>query len=144
MGLCQLTKWTLNPHRGVFYWYIIRVGGVADPWDLKVRHLGIPPHHPTSQRTFSKMQLTPIAANQTEIETADARIFFSYRTPVAAYIFGRGYVKSNQWYSTTTSRHINKWMGKDVADTCDTVTEIYLRGLAWWQNWSSLSLCWNA
>ena len=76
------------------------------------------------------MQLTPIAANQTEIETADARIFFSYRTPVAAYVFGRGYVKSDTWYSTTTSRHINKWMGKDVADTCDTVTETFLRGLA--------------
>ena len=88
------------------------------------------PHHPTVTKDIFKMQLTPIAANQTEIETADARIFFSYRTPVAAYIFGRGYVKSNQWYSTTTSRHINKWMGKDVADTCDTVTEIYLRGLA--------------
>ena len=83
-----------------------------------------------SQRTFSKMQLTPIAANQTEIETADARIFFSYRTPVAAYVFGRGYVKSEQWYSTTTSRHINKWMGKDIADTCDTVSETFLRGLA--------------
>ena len=26
---------THKPHRGVFYWYIIRVGGVADPWDLK-------------------------------------------------------------------------------------------------------------
>ena len=76
------------------------------------------------------MQLTPIAANQTEIETADARIFFSYRTPVAAYVFGRGYVKSETWYSTTTSRHINKWMGKDNADTCDTVSETFLRGLA--------------
>ena len=83
-----------------------------------------------SQRTFSKMQLTPIAANQTEIETADARIFFSYRTPVAAYVFGRGYVKSETWYSSTTSRHINKWMGKDIADTCDTVSETFLRGLA--------------
>lgn len=32
------------------------------------------------------MQLTPIAANQTEIETDNARVFFSYRTPVAAYV----------------------------------------------------------
>ena len=39
------------------------------------------------------MQLTPIAANQTEIETDNARVFFSYRTPVAAYVFGRGYVR---------------------------------------------------
>jgi len=88
------------------------------------------PHYPTSQNAFSKMQLTPIASNQTEIETADARIFFSYRTPVAAYVFGRGYVKSETWYSSTTSRHINKWMGKDIADTCETVSETFLRGLA--------------
>ena len=33
------------------------------------------------------MQLTPIASNMTEIETKDARILFSYKTPVAA---GRG------------------------------------------------------
>ena len=56
------------------------------------------------------MQLTPIAANQTEIETDNARVFFSYRTPVAAYVFGRGYVRTEQYWSTTTSRHINKWL----------------------------------
>ena len=57
------------------------------------------------------MRLTPIAANQTEIETADARIFFSYSTPVAAYIFGEGFVRSEEFFSVTTSRHINKWIG---------------------------------
>ena len=46
------------------------------------------------------MNLTPIAANQTEVETANARIFFSYKTPVAAYIFGEGFVKTSTWYST--------------------------------------------
>ena len=59
------------------------------------------------------MRLTPIAANQTEIETADARIFFSYSTPVAAYIFGEGFVRSEEFFSVTTSRHINKWIGVD-------------------------------
>ena len=39
------------------------------------------------------MQLTPIASNMTEIETDDARILFSYRTPVAAYVYGEGYVE---------------------------------------------------
>ena len=42
------------------------------------------------------MQLTPIASNMTEVETSEARILFSYRTPVAAYIFGEGYVKTDQ------------------------------------------------
>ena len=64
------------------------------------------------------MQLTPIASNMTEIETDDARILFSYRTPVAAYVFGRGYVRTEKWWSVTTSRHINKWI-----DNC-TVREV--------------------
>ena len=64
------------------------------------------------------MQLTPIASNMTEIETDDARILFSYRTPVAAYVYGVGYVKTDKWWSVTTSRHINKWI-----DNC-TVKEV--------------------
>ena len=45
------------------------------------------------------MQLTPIASNMTEVETSEARILFSYRTPVAAYIFGEGFVKTEQYWS---------------------------------------------
>ena len=59
------------------------------------------------------MQLTPIASNMTEVETSEARILFSYRTPVAAYIFGEGFVKTEQYWSVTTSKHINKWGAKD-------------------------------
>ena len=59
------------------------------------------------------MQLTQIAPNQTEIETSEARILFSYRTPVAAYIFGEGFVKTEQYWSVTTSKHINKWGARD-------------------------------
>ena len=81
------------------------------------------------------MQLTPIASNMTEVETKDARILFSYRTPVAAYVFGRGYVKTEKWYSTTTTRHINKWIGMDmpvsgyVAVTTEEVAQTYLDNL---------------
>ena len=67
------------------------------------------------------MQLTPIASNMTEVETSEARILFSYRTPVAAYVFGEGFVKTEKWWSVTTSRHINKWLDggtpKEVAQT---------------------------
>ena len=59
------------------------------------------------------MQLTPIASNMTEVETSEARILFSYRTPVAAYIFGEGFVKTEQYWSVTTSKHINKWRARD-------------------------------
>ena len=70
------------------------------------------------------MQLTPIAANQTEIETDKARIFFSYRTPVAAYVYGEGYVRTEKWWSVTTSRHINKWLPEN--GTVKEVPQTYL------------------
>ena len=70
------------------------------------------------------MQLTPIASNMTEVETSEARILFSYRTPVAAYVFGEGFVRTEKWFSVTTSRHINKWIGKDV--TTEEVSQTYL------------------
>ena len=65
------------------------------------------------------MQLTPIASTMTEVETSEARILFSYRTPVAAYVFGKdgfggGFVRTEKWWSVTTSRHINKWIGMDM------------------------------
>ena len=85
------------------------------------------------------MRLTPIAANQTEIETADARIFFSYSTPVAAYIFGQGFVRSEEFFSVTTSRHINKWIGVDSkSDDIKRVPQSRLESLAQltnFQNW---------
>ena len=48
----------------------------------------------------------------TEVETNDARILFSYRTPVAAYIYGEGFVKTEKYWSVTTSRHIKKWAAR--------------------------------
>ena len=70
------------------------------------------------------MQLTPIASNMTEVETSEARILFSYRTPVAAYVFGRGYVRTEKLWSVTTSRHINKWLPEN--GTVKEVPQTYL------------------
>ena len=57
------------------------------------------------------MKLTPIAANQTEVSYNDGtQVFFSYRTPVAAYLPEKGYVRTATYWSKTTSRHINKWL----------------------------------
>ena len=81
------------------------------------------------------MQLTPLANNMTEVETDLGRVLFSYRTPVAAYVFGRGYVKTEKWYSVTTTRHINKWINMDmpvsgyVAVTTEEVSQTYLDNL---------------
>ena len=57
------------------------------------------------------MKLTPIAANQNEVEfTNGTQVFFSYKTPVAAYCPSQGYIRTAQFWSSTTSRHINKWL----------------------------------
>ena len=66
------------------------------------------------------MNLTRIAATQTVLSfTNGAEVFFSYKTPVAAYCPLRGYIRTAKYWSTTTSRHINKWL-KDV----NNVTEV--------------------
>ena len=57
------------------------------------------------------MKLTPIAANQTEVSfTNGTQVFFSYKTPVAAYLPEKGYVRTEKFWSVTTSRHINKYL----------------------------------
>ena len=68
------------------------------------------------------MKLTPIAANQTSVTFNDGtEVFFSYKTPVAAYLPEKGYVKTEKFYSVTTSRHINKWLPtKDVPEVSET------------------------
>ena len=78
------------------------------------------------------MQLTPIAANQTSVTFNDGtEVFFSYKTPVAAYLPSKGYVKTEKFYSVTTSRHINKYLPtKDVP----TVSEEFLVKLSG-DNW---------
>ena len=72
------------------------------------------------------MKLTPIAANQTEVSINDgSTIFFSYRTPVAAYLPDKGYVRTERFWSKTTSRHINKWLQgvNNVSEVSQTVLD---------------------
>ena len=55
------------------------------------------------------MQLNPVGSNQTEIEREGGVIvLYSYQTPVAAFVPGKGGLCSSHKYSTTTSRHVNK------------------------------------
>lgn len=49
--------------------------------------------------------------NTTEIENDKARILYSYNTAVAAYVYGRGYIKSATHYSSTTSQYVYGWIG---------------------------------
>ena len=57
------------------------------------------------------MKVKSIAANQTEITLANGTIVFvSYETPVAAFIPGRGFVKTSTKWSVTTSKHVNQFI----------------------------------
>mgnify|MGYP003131942670 CR=1 FL=1 len=57
------------------------------------------------------MKLRQIASNQTELTLPNgAVVLFSYETPVAAQLASGSYVRTEQKWSVTTSRHINKWL----------------------------------
>ena len=71
------------------------------------------------------MKLTPIAANQTELEIGTGVVvFFSYKTPVAAFIPGQGYLRSNHKWSRTTSKHINQWLRRMTGSGSYAATEV--------------------
>lgn len=58
------------------------------------------------------MKVKSIGANQTELTLANGdQVFFSYETPVAAIVDGRSY-KTEKKFSSTTTRHLNKWLGR--------------------------------
>ena len=66
------------------------------------------------------MQLTPIAANQTQLNLNDGtEVFFSYKTPVAAKLPNYDYIRTATKWSQTTSRHINKWLEGVSAKTVE-------------------------
>ena len=57
------------------------------------------------------MKLTPIAANRNVVSYNNgSEVFFSYSTPVAGYCPDKGYLRTEDWYSQTTTKHINKYL----------------------------------
>ena len=63
------------------------------------------------------MKLYQKGSNMTELDLGFAQVFFSYETPVAACLTDGTLVRTDQWYSATTSKHINKWL-----QGCDALT----------------------
>tara|TARA_R100001463_G_scaffold690_1_gene3129 strand:+ start:255 stop:506 length:252 start_codon:yes stop_codon:yes gene_type:complete len=59
------------------------------------------------------MKLQSIAHNRTLLifNNGITEILFSYETPVAGYSNKLGYIKTDEYYSQTTTRHINKYLG---------------------------------
>ena len=60
------------------------------------------------------MKLHSFATNRTLLTFDDGtELFFSYATPVAGYSKTlHGYFRTNEWYSSTTTRHINRYLNE--------------------------------
>ena len=56
------------------------------------------------------MKVKSLGKNKTQIKADDKIILISYETPVAAWIRGRGYLRTAKYHSVTTSRHIVEWL----------------------------------
>ncbi len=72
------------------------------------------------------MKLNPVGSNMNEVEVNGKSILFSYKTPVAGYD-EQGAFRTEDYFSVTTSKHINKYLGgKDVGRK---VEQSYIEGL---------------
>jgi hypothetical protein len=72
------------------------------------------------------MKLRQVKSNVTELTIGDTTIMFSYQTPVAGHD-DQGAFRTDQYYSVTTSRQINQYLGgKDVGRT---VSQDYINSL---------------
>lgn len=74
-----------------------------------------------------KSSLIEISANCHELQKSNgARVLFSYGAPVAAFIPGKGFVRTVEKYSVTTTRHVNAWIGGHF---CPTVKQSEIEAL---------------
>jgi hypothetical protein len=55
------------------------------------------------------MKVKNVGSNMTELVLGDVVVLFSYETPVAASTES-GYIKTDEKYSSTTTKHVNKWL----------------------------------
>lgn len=62
------------------------------------------------------MKIKPLGANQTELETSNGLVLFSYQTAVACFLYGKGYFRTEQKWSVTTSKHITRWLNGNTAE----------------------------
>lgn len=81
------------------------------------------------------MKLKPLGSNQTTIELADGTvILFSYETPVAAFVPGQGYYRTEQHFSRTTSKHITQWLRGQLSEDVHVHTDVLLRPQSFFDN----------
>ena len=66
--------------------------------------------------------------NVKELYADDGTVFLlSYDVPVAAYVPGIGYVRTEERFSQTTTKHVNNWLRANEA--IDRAMEVTQNGL---------------
>lgn len=79
------------------------------------------------------MKLAIKGSNQTTLSFNGTEVLFSYETPVAGYD-DQGAFRTEEKFSVTTSKHINKYLGgKDVGRI---VPQSYIEGLMSQRIWT--------
>ena len=77
------------------------------------------------------MKIVEQWSNVTVIEVNDAlQVLFSYKTPVAAWVAGRGILRTEKSWSVTTSKHINQWVAMFNRPTVTKVPQEEIDALA--------------
>jgi len=66
------------------------------------------------------MKRSKIASNMSVLNMGSTAVLYSYDTPVAGYDH-EGAFKTAQWYSSTTTRHVNKYTAGDEARVVEQV-----------------------
>lgn len=61
------------------------------------------------------MKIKGIASNMIEVTSGDLTFLLSYETPVAYNKEGVGFYRTDEFFSKTTSGHINKWLNRASA-----------------------------
>ena len=56
------------------------------------------------------MKVKSIGANKTELELRNLQLLISYETPVCLIRYPGGAIKTSEYFSVTTSKHINIWL----------------------------------
>jgi len=70
---------------------------------------------PNQRKRDNKMKLKKLASNMTELTLSNGdTVLYSYDTPVAGWDETGAY-RTNKFFSQTTTKHINKYLGgKDI------------------------------
>lgn len=64
------------------------------------------------------MKIKIVGLNQIIVMFSDmSEVFYSYNTPVCLYVPDHGYYKTSAYYSQTTSKHINAYLGSNPYKT---------------------------